>query len=281
MRELRGRVAVVTGAASGIGRALAHELAAAGCELAISDVDEAGLAETRQTVEARGTRVTSARLDVADRAAVHAYADAVAAEHGRVNVVVNNAGVALSCLIEHMSYDDFDWLMGINFWGVVHGTKAFLPHLRRAGEGHVVNVSSVFGLIGVPTQSAYNAAKFAVRGFTESLREELELDPCGVSCTCVHPGGIRTAIVRNQRVGELGMATRPQQEMVTEFDRLARTSAESAARAIVAGIRGDKRRVLIGPDAYAIDVMQRLAPTAYQRFVVATTRRQWAARRRA
>jgi NAD(P)-dependent dehydrogenase (short-subunit alcohol dehydrogenase family) len=280
MRELRGRVAVVTGAASGIGRALAHELAAAGCELAISDVDEAGLAETRSAVEARGVRVTSARLDVADRAAVHAYADAVAGEHGRVNVVVNNAGVALSSLIEHMSYDDFDWLMGINFWGVVHGTKAFLPHLRRAGEGHIVNVSSVFGIIGVPTQSAYNAAKFAVRGFTESLRQELELDPCGVSCTCVHPGGIRTSIVRNQRVGQLGMATRPQQEMVTEFDRLARTSSEAAARAIVAGIRGNKRRVLIGPDAYAIDVMQRLAPTAYQRFVTATTRRQWAARRR-
>lgn len=280
MRELRGKVAVVTGAASGIGRALAHELAAAGCELAISDVDEAGLAQTRAAVEGRGTRVTSARLDVADRAAVHAYADAVAAEHGRVNVVVNNAGVALSSLIEQMRYEDFDWLMGINFWGVVHGTKAFLPHLRRAGDGHVVNVSSVFGIIGVPTQAAYNAAKFAVRGFTEALREELELDPCGVSCTCVHPGGIRTAIVRNQRVGELGMATRPQAEMVSEFDRLARTSPESAARAIVAGIRANKRRVLIGPDAHVIDVVQRLLPTTYQRLVAGTMRRQWAAARR-
>jgi butyryl-CoA dehydrogenase len=170
--------------------------------------------------------------------------------------------------------------MGINFWGVVHGTKAFLPHLRRAGDGHIVNVSSVFGIIGVPTQAAYNAAKFAVRGFTEALRQELELDPCGVSCTCVHPGGIRTAIVRNQRVGELGAASRPQTEMVTEFERLARTSPESAAKAIVAGIRANKRRVLIGPDAYAIDVMQRCLPTAYQRFVVATTRRQWAAARR-
>ncbi len=274
MQELRGRVAVVTGAASGIGRALAHELAAAGCELAISDIDEAGLAETRAAVEARGVRVTSARLDVADRAAFHAYADAVVAEHGRADVVVNNAGVALSSLIEHMEYDDFDWLMGINFWGVVHGTKAFLPHMRRAGRGHIVNVSSVFGIIGIPTQAAYNAAKFAVRGFTESLREELDLEPCGVSCTCVHPGGIRTNITRSQRMGKMGVLSRSHEDMVTEFDQIARTTPETAAKAIVAGIRGNKRRVLIGLDAHLIDVMQRLLPTSYQRIIVAGARRQ-------
>jgi short-subunit dehydrogenase len=237
-------------------------------------VQDAGLAETRALVEAIGVSVTAAHLDVADRGAVHAWADRVVSDHGRVNVVVNNAGVGLGALVDEMTYDDLEWLMNINFWGVVHGTKAFLPHLKRAGDGHVVNVSSVFGIIGVPTQSAYNAAKFAVRGFTEALREELDLDPCGVSCTSVHPGGIRTNIARSSRIGGLGPLTRSREEMAAEFERLARTTPEAAAEAILAGIRRDRRRVLIGTDAYLIDGMQRLLPTAYQRLVAAVVRRQ-------
>lgn len=273
MRELRDRVAVVTGAGSGIGRALATALARAGAELAISDVNEAGLAETAELVRAIGVRVTTERVDVADRAAVHAHAERVVADFGRVNLVVNNAGVALGARIADMSYDDLAWLFGINFWGVVHGTKAFLPHLERSGEGHVVNLSSVFGIIAVPGQGAYNAAKFAVRGFTECLREELEVERSCVSATCVHPGGIRTNIARNARipVQRPGWPARAVQEQ--EFDRIARTTADAAAEKILRGVRRNARRVLIGPDAYAIDWFQRLLPTAYQRLLVGATRR--------
>ena len=264
MQSFERRVAVVTGAASGIGRALAVALAKEGAELALCDVNEEGLKETEDRARGAGAKVTTARLDVADRAAVHAYAEGVAEAHGRVNLVVNNAGVALEASVEEMSYEDLDWLMGINFWGVVHGTKAFLPHLKAAGEGHVVNVSSVFGLIAVPTQSAYNAAKFAVRGFTEALREELEIEACGVSATCVHPGGIRTDIVRNARLGSTGPLRRTRDELVIEFDRMARTSADDAARIILDGVRRNQRRVLIGTDAWIIDRTQRWAPTGYQ-----------------
>src|SRR6478735_7120849 len=168
MKDFNGKVAAITGAGSGIGRALAVELANRGCHLALSDIDEAGLAATVNLCEGHAVKVTSSRVDVADREAVFAWADEVVADHGRVNLVFNNAGVSLGYGFQAMSYEDFEWLMNINFWGVVHGTKAFLPHLLVAAEGHIVNVSSVFGLISVPSQSAYNAAKFAVRGMTES-----------------------------------------------------------------------------------------------------------------
>ncbi|HEX5097492.1 MAG TPA: SDR family oxidoreductase, partial [Acidimicrobiia bacterium] len=184
-----GRVAAITGAGSGIGRALAEDLARRGAHLALCDVDEAGLAATVTRCEGVGVKVTSQRVDVADRAAVEAWADQVVADHGRVNFIFNNAGVGLGATVANMTYDDFEWLMNINFWGVVHGTQAFLPHLKSSGDGHVVNISSIFGLVSVPTQSAYNAAKFGVRGFTDALRIELETDPCGVSSTTVHPGG--------------------------------------------------------------------------------------------
>ncbi len=196
MKSFQNKVAAVTGAASGIGRALAIDLAQRGCRLAISDVNEAGLAETADLARAAGAEVAQQLVDVADRQAVQAWADSTAAEYGQVNLVFNNAGVALAASVKSLEYEDFEWLMGINFWGVVHGTKSFLPHLLEAGEGHIVNVSSVFGLAGFPGQSAYNAAKFAVRGFTDSLREELEMMNCGVSATCVHPGGIKTNIAR-------------------------------------------------------------------------------------
>ncbi len=264
MEELRDRVAAVTGAASGIGRALAQALAAEGCHLALSDVDEAGLARTAESVSGSGAKVRTDRVDVRDREAVHAWADAVADEFGRVNLIFNNAGVALSADVRSMSYEDLEWVMDVNFWGVVHGTKAFLPHLERTGEGHVVNVSSIFGVIAVPTQSAYNAAKFAVRGFTEALREELEVAGSGVSATTVHPGGIKTSIVANSRLREVEGRVATREEAMEQFDRLARTTPEEAARTILAGVKRNDRRVLVGVDARVIDGVQRLVPTGYQ-----------------
>lgn len=268
MKTFRGRVAAVTGAGSGIGRALARELAARGAHLALSDIDEATLAETVMLCEAAGAaaKITSQRVDVADRGAVYAWADQVVADHGRVNLIFNNAGVALAASIEAMSYEDFEWLMSINFWGVVHGTKAFLPHLKAAGEGHVINMSSVFGLISVPGQAAYNAAKFGVRGFTDALRMELEMSPCGVSCTTVHPGGVKTNIARNARV-DPSMALGDPDAAADEFDKMARTTPESAARQILLGVTRDRRRVLVGPDAAVIDLVSRLPAAASQRLI--------------
>jgi len=264
VRDLRDKVAVVTGAASGIGRALALALADEGAALALSDVDEAGLAATVKAAAARGTRVTQARLDVANRDAVHAYAEEVATEYGCANLVVNNAGVAMTGSIEELAYVDLEWLMGINFWGVVHGSKAFLPQLIASGEGHLVNLSSAFGLIGVPSMGAYNAAKFAVRGFSECLRQELEIARHPVSVTCVHPGAIKTQIARNARRPQ--QADRPERSDPGEqFERVARTRSEQAAAAILKGVKRNARRVLIGPDARLIDRIQRIAPAGYQR----------------
>jgi butyryl-CoA dehydrogenase len=269
-----GTVAAVTGAGSGIGRALAELLASRRVHLALSDVDEVGLAETVTRCEGRGVKVTSHRLDVADRAAVFAWADQVVADHGHVNLVVNNAGVALGATIEGMSIDDFEWLMSINFWGVVHGTQAFLPHLKAAGRGHVVNLSSVFGLFAVPSQSAYNSAKFAVRGFTDALRMELEIDGAGVSSTTVHPGGIKTNIARNARVDPSVAALQPAgADIARDFDRIAMTSPAKAARQIVAAVESNKRRALIGPDAKVLDLLARLPAGVMQRAMVRGAKR--------
>lgn len=275
MRSFGGRVAAITGAGSGIGRALAKELAGRGAHLALCDVDEVGLADTVAQCEGAGVKVTSQRVDVAERPAVEAWADAVVAEHGKANLIVNNAGVAVAATIDGMPYADVEWLMGVNFWGVVHGTTAFLPHLKASGEGHIVNVSSVFGLISVPSQSAYNAAKFAVRGFTDALRMELDVARCGVSATTVHPGGIKTNIARNARMNDsvadfAGSAA----EARERFDRVAMTTPEKAARQILTAVERDRRRALIGPDAKAIDLVSRLPAGLYQRVVVAGARRQ-------
>ena len=202
MKSFANKVAAITGAGSGIGRALALNLAQQGCHLAISDVNEAGLAETVKQAAAFGVKVTSQKLDVSNKDGVHAWADSVVAEHGKVNLIFNNAGVALGSTVEGMSYDELAWVMNINFWGVVYGTKAFLPYLKASGDGHIVNVSSVFGLCAQPTQSAYNASKFAVRGFTEALRQELDLENAPVSVTCVHPGGIKTNIAKAAKMNE-------------------------------------------------------------------------------
>jgi NAD(P)-dependent dehydrogenase (short-subunit alcohol dehydrogenase family) len=274
MKNFSGRVAAITGAGSGIGRALAMDLARRGAHLALADIDEVGLAETVTLCEGSGVKVTSQRLDVADRAAVYAWADTVVAEHGKVELVINNAGVALGATIESMSYEDFEWLMNINFWGVVYGTKAFLPHLKAAGEGHIVNLSSVFGLISIPSQSAYNSAKFAVRGFTDALRMELEIDGGNVSCTTVHPGGIKTNIARNARMDESVAAMAGDAEKARrDFDRIAITSPAKAARQILAAVENDRRRALIGPDAKVFDLVSRLPASLYQRVLVRGARR--------
>ena len=275
MRSFVDRVAAITGAASGIGRALALELAAERCHLALSDVDERGLAETARLAGEQGVRVGTARIDVARRDEVHRWADVVAREHGRVNLIFNNAGVGLGATIEAMSYDDFEWLMGIDFWGVVHGTKAFLPHLKASGDGHVVNVSSIFGLVGIPTQGAYNAAKFAVRGFTEALREELDIVGVAVSATCVHPGGVKTNIAQMARLDpSIGDVTGGDMDAARAgFERVALTTPRAAARKILRGVRRKARRVLVGGDAYVVDLMQRLMPARYQLLVAAFSRR--------
>ena len=274
MQHFDGRVAAITGAASGIGRALAIDLASRGAHLALSDVDEAGLAETVARCEGHPVKVTSQRVDVADRAAMFAWADQVVADHGKVNLIFNNAGVALGATVEAMSYEDLEWLMGINFWGVVHGTKAFLPHLKTSGEGHIVNLSSVFGLLSIPSQSAYNAAKFAVRGFTDALRMELEIDGAPVSCTTVHPGGIKTNIAKNARMDESVTEITGDGHANDEFDRLLITSPEKAARQILAAVKADKRRALIGPDAKGIDLISRLPAAVYQRVIVFGAKRR-------
>ena len=268
MKEFRDRVAAITGAGSGIGAALSVELARRGAHLAISDVDPDGLAATAAACEGYGVKVTSQHVDVAQRAQVADWADRVVEEHGRVNLIVNNAGVALIAGVEETTYEDLEWLMGVNFWGVVHGTKEFLPRLKAAGEGHVVNISSVFGLTAIPSQSAYNAAKFGVRGFTDALRIELDAQRCGVSATTVHPGGIRTSIVANARIDA---ASSPlggdRARAAAEFARAARTTPESAAAQILSAVERNRRRALIGPDAYLFDAMSRMPAGVTQRVV--------------
>ncbi|HVU91728.1 MAG TPA: SDR family NAD(P)-dependent oxidoreductase [Jatrophihabitans sp.] len=270
MTQVRGKVAVVTGAGSGIGRALACELGRRGAVLAISDVDEAGLAETAKQLRVIGAKVSVARLDVTDRAAVLRYADDVVAEFGTVNIVINNAGIAFTGDVEQMSFEQIERVVDVDFWGVVNGTKAFLPHLIASGDGHVVNVSSLFGLMAVPGQSAYNAAKFAVRGFTEALRQEMLVNRHPVRVTCVHPGGIKTAIARNAGAVEGHDAA----QLAEFFDRkLARTSADSAARTIVRAVIGNRPRSVVGLDAKALDLLVRVAGPAYQRLVALTVGR--------
>lgn len=274
MRGFRGRVAAITGASSGIGRALTVELARRGCHVAAADIDADGLAETVRLASRSGVEVSTWELDVADRDAVHEWADKVVAHHRGAHLVVNNAGVALGATVEGMDYEDLDWLMGVNFWGVVHGTKAFLPHLKSAGEGHVVNVSSVFGLIGIPSQSAYNAAKFAVRGFTEALRLELDIEDCGVSATTVHPGGIKTNIARSARMSpSLEAIGIDHTQAGQDFEKAFMTSPARAAKVILAGVERDRRRVLIGADARLFTLLGKLPPAAYQPLLARGARR--------
>lgn len=258
-----------------MGRTLALELGRRGCHLALSDINEAGLAETARQATALGVKVTTRKLDVANRADVHAWADEVVRDHGRVNLIFNNAGVAIGATVEGMPYEELEWLLNINYWGVVHGTKAFLPHLRASGEGHIINTSSVLGMVTVASQSAYCSAKFAVRGFTECLRQELDMLDCGVSATCVHPGGIKTNIARAARthdsVRQIGADPT---HAALEFEKTFITSAETAANVILKAVEQNKRRVLVGPDAWLIDFLVRLLGPWYQRITIAIARRQ-------
>ena len=262
MQGFAGKVAVVTGAGSGIGQALAIELARSGAKLAISDVDTEGLAATEQRLAAIGAPVKADRLDVTEREAFAIYADAVAEHFGRVNQIYNNAGIAFAGDVEASQFKDIERVMDVDFWGVVNGTKLFLPHLIASGDGHVINISSVFGLFSVPGQAAYNAAKFAVRGFTEALRQEMMVAGHAVKVTTVHPGGIKTAIVRNMETVE-GL---DKDGLAQTFDKkLASTSPQKAAQIILDGVRRNRARVLVGPDAKALDLIVRATGSGYQR----------------
>ncbi|WP_024441688.1 MULTISPECIES: SDR family oxidoreductase [unclassified Mycobacterium] len=262
MQGFAGKVAVVTGAGSGIGQALAIELARSGAQLAISDVDTEGLAQTERRLKALGVRVKADRLDVTEREAFLAYAEEVKEHFGKVNQIYNNAGIAFSGDVEISPFKDIERVMDVDFWGVVNGTKAFLPHLIESGDGHVINISSLFGLLAMPGQAAYNAAKFAVRGFTEALNQEMAINKHPVKVTTVHPGGIKTAIARNATVAEgLDAAA-----MADFFDRkLASTTAEEAARVILDGVSKNRARVLIGNDARVLDLLVRVLGSRYQR----------------
>ncbi len=271
MDTLEDKVVVITGAGSGIGRALAMECARQGAHLALSDVDEAGLAETVGLASASGAeQVISSRLDVADRTAFATYAAGVAEHFGRVNVVINNAGVALAGDFVDLSYKDIDWIVGVNFWGVVHGSKEFLPHLIASGDGHLVNISSLFGLISMPGQSAYNATKYAVRGMSEAIREEMLLSGQPVGVTVVHPGGIKTAIARNARVSD-----KEDKKATAElFDKkLAKMTPEKAAQIIVKGILKNQARVLVGLDAHALHTFAKLTGARYQDVIALASKR--------
>ena len=268
MQGFAGKVAVVTGAGSGIGQALAIELGRSGAKLAISDVDTEGLAVTEEQLKAIGAPVKADRLDVTEREAFELYADAVAEHFGGVNQIYNNAGIAYVGDVEVTPFKDIERVMDVDYWGVVNGTKVFLPHLIASGDGHVVNVSSLFGLFSVPGQAAYNSAKFAVRGFTEALRQEMIVNRHPVAVTTVHPGGIKTAIMRNSTAAD-GFDT----ATLTKFfdKKLARTTPERAAKIILDAVRKKKARVLVGPDAKALDVIVRLTGSGYQKLFCTVT----------
>jgi NAD(P)-dependent dehydrogenase (short-subunit alcohol dehydrogenase family) len=264
MEGFAGKVAVVTGAGSGIGQALAIELGRSGAHLAISDIDTEGLAATEERLKAIGAQVMSDRLNVTEREAVAVYADAVAQRFGNVHQIYNNAGIAFTGDIEVSEFKDLERVFDVDFWGVVNGTKEFLPHLIASGDGHVINISSVFGLLGMPGQAAYCAAKFAVRGFTEALTQEMAMAGHPVTVTCVHPGGIKTAIARNMTTAE-GL---DKQELARDFDtQLAKLTPEQAARIILEGVRKKKPQVLVGSDAKAFDLVTRVTGSAFQRFL--------------
>jgi short-subunit dehydrogenase len=271
MKNFKNKVAAITGAASGMGRTLAVELAKRGCHLSLSDVNEAGLAETADLARKLGVKVTTQKLDVSNREAVFAWADQTAMDHGQVNLIFNNAGVALTVNLDMVQQRDFDWIMGINFWGVVYGTQAFLPHLKKSRDGHVINTSSLFGLMAVPSQGTYNASKFAVRGYTEALRMELEMAGEGVSATCVHPGGIATNIAKAGKIDPgmeriSGVSIEKQRKLADKLINV--TTAESAALQILKAVENNERRVLVGPDAKMLDKVVRLLGSAYQAIVI-------------
>ncbi|WP_426223736.1 SDR family NAD(P)-dependent oxidoreductase [Psychrobacter sp. DWR1-2-3] len=269
----RNHVAAITGAGSGMGRELAIHLAKMGCHVALSDINAEQLAQTKDLLVSYDVKVTTTVLDVSDNKAVEAWADSVMAEHGKVNFIFNNAGVALYSSVEGSSISELEWVMDINFWGVVYGTKAFLPLIKNSVKesekenGHIINISSLFGLTAQPSQSAYNASKFAVRGFTESLRQELDIQRCGVSATCIHPGGIKTNIANSARgndsISDLGM--RSGRKAISSFNKFLKFDASAAAWIILQAAATNQPRCLIGSDAKMIDAVQRVFPARYSK----------------
>ncbi|PLT22141.1 SDR family NAD(P)-dependent oxidoreductase [Psychrobacter sp. MES7-P7E] len=268
----RNHVAAITGAGSGMGRELAIHLAKMGCHVALSDINPEQLAATKQLLTNYDINVTMTVLDVSDNTAVEAWADSVMSDHGKVNFIFNNAGVALYSTVEGSSISELEWVTNINFWGVVYGTKAFLPLIKNSvkqsqfGEhGHIINISSLFGLTAQPSQSAYNSSKFAVRGFTESLRQELNIQNCGVSATCIHPGGIKTNIANsargNESIHDIGMSTGP--KAIRSFNKFLKFDANEAAWIILQAAATNQQRCLIGNDAKIVDAIQRVFPSHY------------------
>jgi len=264
MKSLTDKVAAITGAASGIGRELAVTLAEEGCHLALADIDVEGIAETKTMIGNPSVNVTIHHCNVADREHVYEFAEHVQQEHGQVDVVINNAAVMVADSLEEVSYEDFEWLMGVNFWGVVYGTKAFLPYLRLRQVAHLVNMSSINGVLTTPNNGPYCIAKFAVLGFTETLLQELH--GTNVRVSCVLPGGVKTNIVRNTRFRRQANPKLSRECSIDWFEKTAKTSPAQAARTIVSGIKKNKSRILVGPDAYVIDVMKRLMPTWVSRY---------------
>jgi len=270
--SLKGRVAVVTGAASGIGEALARALASRGASLAISDIRGQRLDGLAAELTAAGVECLARPVDVADPAAVQAFADEVEATYGRVDLVFNNAGVALIAGVEAAPLADAHWLMNINFWGVVHGCRAFVPALRRAGGGHLINVSSIFAMVSMPSQAFYNASKAAVRGFSDALREELR--GSGIHVLCVHPGGVKTRIAEDARVRDLHFVATDAPTMRRQFLATARTTPEMAADVILDAVRAGRSRVLVGADAKVLDAAFRLFPARASRWLSGLAKRR-------
>lgn len=261
MRNLRDKVAVVTGAGSGIGRSLALRLAQEGCALALCDLDSEALYETRELLKEAGLNVFTSRIDVSDRVMMEQFTEQTISHFGKIHLLINNVGVALSASVEETSIENFEWIMNINFWGVVYGTKFFLPYLKQEEEAHIVNMSSMFGLLAPPFQSAYSATKFAVRAFSESLRNELI--GTSVHISCVHPGFVKTSIAESGKfISGLGVQSR--NEFLNQFDKLTSVTPSKAADVIVAGIKKNKDRILIGWEPKVYDLLQRIFPVKHK-----------------
>lgn len=259
MKTFTNKVAVITGAGSGIGRSLAVQLAEAGAQLAISDINTETLEETNQIIQSKGKKASLFQLDVSSKEGVYDFVSKVISEFGHADLVFNNAGVALGRItVEELTYEEMDWIFGINLYGVIYGTKAFLPHLLTRPEAYIVNISSVFGLIGIAHQAAYCTTKFAVRGFTESLKAELS--ETNVKAMSVHPGGIKTNIARNARGGSSELSEEEQNAQLAKFEEAFITTPQKAAATILKGVRSGKTRVRIGPDARMMDFIARLFP---------------------
>ena len=266
MTQISGSTIFITGCASGIGRALVkHAIQYGAARVIATDVDMKGLEETAAQARGLGSgAVETHMLDVASKDAVYDLAAQVTADYGTPDIIINNAGVALFAQVSEMAYEDFEWVMDIDFWGMVYGTKAFLNQMIERKRGHIVNVSSIFGMIAVPGNSAYHAAKFGIRGFTESLRAEMTADATNVKISCVHPGGIKTNVARNARLAQNEELLARKEEITQGFDDFAHTTPEEAARVIFTGIEKDNPRILIGGDARFMDRIQRLMPVKYQ-----------------